>query len=103
MTDYKNELRKIHDRFHGRQRTHTEVGKRSGWSGQELDNVLDEDEQLMYQELEALLSQHSKKRELEARVDEIKRGMRNSYYQAATIHRAKRRLNQLTNGEGKNE
>ena len=46
------ELKAIHDRYHGRFATHTEVAIRSNWTHQELEQVHLEDEQLLYSELE---------------------------------------------------
>lgn len=60
--DISEELRAIHNRFHGRYDTHKEVAKHSGWTAQELENVQIEDELLMYDEIQTLIA----KKQLEA-------------------------------------
>lgn len=99
MTDYKNELRSVLYDFLG------DFKEKRYLSEGNTDEAI--------AKLEALLSQHSKKRELEARVDEL-RGTRLIAEMAARIEGSdatvklstlasftKDRINQLTNREEK--
>jgi hypothetical protein len=102
MTDYKNELEQILNRLMISANNHR---------GNAF--LLNSDHRKALSSLEALLSQHSKKRELEARVDEL-RGTRLIAEMAARIEGSdatvklstlasftKDRINQLTNREEK--
>jgi predicted metal-dependent hydrolase len=108
MTDYKNELRtklkmdllpKFTDEY-------IDEWGSGGNNINGLHKIIDSfADELLDKHIEALLSQHSKKRELEARVDELKRvqdrwgGVRSANKQSWIDDR----INQLTNGEGKHE
>ncbi|MFB6518599.1 hypothetical protein [Streptomyces sp. NPDC056401] len=61
----REDIKTIHDRLHGRQRTHQEVAKHSRWTSTELENVLREDEWLYEKEMLALLSQHTQRARVE--------------------------------------
>jgi chromosome condensin MukBEF complex kleisin-like MukF subunit len=100
MTDYKNELEQILNRLMISANNHR---------GNAF--LLNSDHRKALSSLEALLSQHSKKRELEARRDELQALNRDIFGDLVTSREIKNtitkrlgRIHKLTNGEGdKNE
>lgn len=53
--ELRERIQKAHDTLHGRQSTHVQVSKHSGWSNADLERVLDEDMMLFENELLALI------------------------------------------------
>lgn len=49
-------IREIHNRFHGRLRTHEDVARRAKWTPEELDGVHIQDEHIFYDEVKALIA-----------------------------------------------
>lgn len=96
MTDYKNELEQIFKKLNG-SGAHACYCERSTDKGCECalkDEYLEE----AIASIEALLSQHSKKRELEARLDEARywdEHIMGSPRKVTANERAKDRINQL--------
>jgi len=96
MTDYKNELIQILDRVFT-------AGRLAGKEAVPAD-VWDREIGMNLEAIEALLSQHSKKRELEARVDENRIFMARlgRYTETSGVKvEVFDHIDQLTNGEGK--
>ena len=60
-SELREAIKEIHERLHGRQQTHREVAKRSGWTNLELHGVLKEDYILFESELLDLFLQYSER------------------------------------------
>ncbi|MEW1951079.1 hypothetical protein AB0280_17730 [Pseudarthrobacter sp902506025] len=97
--ELREEIDRIHERLHGRQRTHIRVAEQSRWSPQELDNVLQEDVWIFQAEMTDLITQ----KQLEARIDDLNAlyTQHNRHFDIDSCDLIKDRLAELTKQEGK--
>lgn len=69
--ELREKIIEIHGRLHGREITHRQVAKQSEWSGEELQHVLIEDNELFFQEIIDLFATQTTKLQAEARLEVI--------------------------------